>query len=201
MQSSLPNWRAFLTDERMNETMARSQVLGNPRRNELNSLATKLHDQVAQLAEFTTILMVDPPFTTNDQCLGCKALADSAVKATYEAMAVAAACNAVLRFGSKPNGPVMAKQTQSIVNGMPDFALPRSLADRVAELAAKAPEAASSKPSAADDASNKDGKESAGQKRKRPAEPKGRGAKIVRGASSLALVKQEAQEEEEDMVA
>lgn len=115
--------------------MVTNNILNNPRRREWDSFASRLTQLLGRTAEAAELLALSPPFSEHEQCCGAKALGDAAVTSAYECLAVTAACNAVLRFASKPAGPQMASKTMSIVRSMPGFDLPKPLAERLATLA------------------------------------------------------------------
>ena len=145
LRGTLADWKAFITDEAINDVMVRSDVLGNKHRPPCNAKAKELSDVLTRAEEASKCLKITPPFEEDKRTSGAKALADSAVARTYETMMITAAANAVYNFGEKPQGPAMATKALAIIDEQEKFALPRSLREKLEALKVKVVE----KPSAA----------------------------------------------------
>ena len=131
LRGMLADWKAFITDEAINDVMVKSDVLGNKHRPHWNAKAKELSDVLTRAEEASKCLKITPPFEEDKRTSGAKALADSAVASTYETMMITAAANAVYNFGEKPQGPAMAKKALAIVDEQEKFALQRSAFEAV----------------------------------------------------------------------
>lgn len=134
LEQSIPTWRAFITDAKMNDTLAKTKLLQSPHRSSWSSEGTSLHNMLRRAAAASQVLAVDVPFDRDETFCGSQDLATAAIKSAYEAVAVCAGCNAVLLFGGKPQGPGMAAKVVKIVASMEGFDLPTTLRQRLAEL-------------------------------------------------------------------
>ena len=137
VKSYLPEWKVIVTSQKMNDTMAKQKILNNPDKGKMSSTAQSLHKAVQDAAKTWTTLQMTPDFADDEECSGVCDLANKAVAEAYEAVAITAACNAVLKYEDKAQGPAMAHTALGVVDTMKGFSYPDSLKSRLDKLSQK----------------------------------------------------------------
>lgn len=125
LQSSLPTWKLFISDDKINETMAKQKVLNNPAKASINPACDGLQRALVDTVQATVVLGLAPAFELDEECTGAKAVADSAANAAYQCLAVTAALNALYNLKGKKSESKVAQSVLDIVKGMAGFSLPK----------------------------------------------------------------------------
>lgn len=137
LEAKVPKWSALFNQSAMNITMIKKTILQNPHKDKLFGLSEQLKGDVKNLAEWTVIMELEPPFVDDERCAGAAALASSACDEASKCLAVTSACNTFFNFEEHAKGPNIAKSLLAVCTSM-DFKLPGFLSDELAKLAASA---------------------------------------------------------------
>jgi hypothetical protein len=135
LQGLLPTWGLFITDEKINETMAKQKVLNNPSKSCINPAVDSLQTGLVDAVEASVLLDLRPAFDEDEECCGAKAVADAASSAAYQCLAVTAALNAIFNLKGKRTQGKVAQSVLDIVAGMLGFSFPKSLVTQLKAVA------------------------------------------------------------------